>query len=376
MKIYKEKQFLIFEYEDGKTCKYDFATKTAYGRSGMKVKDLRTQLRNLSVSDMIESCESASYGRFIRFVARHASPNCRPLENIGTILSRLPKYSNYEQIFSAGIEDIVGSGFKYSINDIPKALIKICKTRNITLYNDFLEYYKEIPDAYQIAYKLEYISLTDRDINRVLQESRYVNGRNRPYFNDLILNYGYNAKSLMKYIDTLKTLEAIDDTRYVIRELYDYARMASQISPKYDRHPKHFLTTMKIASRNFNRLSTTYDESKFAQRIDTSMERTIGDYVFIYPKSTQDIKDEAVQQNNCVSSYINSVINGHCHILFMRRKAFPEVSLITIEVRNGQIIQALKRFNHEISDGQRDVVNKWNEWYANVLEQREKEKVA
>lgn len=154
MKIYKEKQFLIFEYEDGKTCKYDFATKTAYGRSGMKVKDLRTQLRNLSVSDMIESCESASYGRFIRFVARHASPNCRTLENIGTILSRLPKYSNYEQIFSAGIEDIVGSGFKYSINDIPKALIKICKTRNITLYNDFLEYYKEIPDAYQIAYKL------------------------------------------------------------------------------------------------------------------------------------------------------------------------------------------------------------------------------
>ena len=34
MKIYKEKQFLVFDFENGKTVKYDFSTKQAIGISG------------------------------------------------------------------------------------------------------------------------------------------------------------------------------------------------------------------------------------------------------------------------------------------------------------------------------------------------------
>lgn len=54
-----------------------------------------------------------------------------------------------------------------------------------------------------------------------------------------------------------------------------------------------------------------------------------------YPNSTQDIKDESVSQNNCVASYIDKVIDGECHILFLRKKDNPSQSLITIEIRNG-----------------------------------------
>lgn len=48
------------------------------------------------------------------------------ISNIGTILDRVPRYSNYEQLFSAGIDEIVGNDFSYKINDIPKGLIKLC----------------------------------------------------------------------------------------------------------------------------------------------------------------------------------------------------------------------------------------------------------
>ena len=97
------------------------------------------------------------------------------------------------------------------------------------------------------------------------------------------------------------------------------------------------------------------------------MEHTFGDYTFIYPESTQDIKDEAVNQNNCVASYIKNVINGNCHILFLRKKDNPTKSLVTIEVRNNKIVQARRRFNDPVTREQQTVIDKWNNWYSRKI---------
>ncbi|WP_262743874.1 PcfJ domain-containing protein, partial [Clostridioides difficile] len=39
---------------------------------------------------------------------------------------------------------------------------------------------------------------------------------------------------------------------------------------------------------------------------------------------------------NCVSSYIQNVIDGKCHILFMRKKDNLSKSLVTIEVKKAK----------------------------------------
>lgn len=351
MKIYKDKQFLVFDFEDGKNVKYDFATKTAIGKKGKPVANLCSQLSGLTINELIDCCEDVQYGKFVKFVKVHGDYNNRGIYNIGTILSRIPKFAKFEQIFSAGIEDIVDSRFKYSINDIPKALIKLCKTHKIILSNLFLEFYRYNPDGYLLAYNLEYISLTDEDIKNILTSYDIKWNRetyNHDYFsrfNVLIDEYGYTAKALMNYIDYCKTYEAIDNMDYLLKELLDYASMMKRISPKFDKYPRHFLTTHKIACRNYNRLKEQFDEEDFKQHIDKNMEHIFGDYVFIYPETTQDIKDEAVSQNNCVASYIRKVINGECHILFLRKKDNPTKSLVTIEVRDDKIVQARQRFN-------------------------------
>lgn len=376
MKIYKEKQFLIFDFEDGKTVKYNFASKEAIGKKGKPVKNLCSQLRGLNIDQLYECCVDKQYGKFLKFVKRNESCDYE-ISNIGTILDRVPYYSKFEQIFSAGIEDIIDNrNFSHSINDIPKALIKLCKTHSIKLSDKFLECYKTNPDGYQLAYKLEYISLTDEDIYKVLSHrssvKKFYGTRYYDYeyvyfstFNNLIEEYGYTAKGLMNYIDYLKTYEAIEDVEFVMRELYDYANMMKQISNKFDKYPRHFLTTHKIACRNYNRLKQEFDEEKFKNRIDKSMEKTFGDYRFIYPNCTQDIKDESVQMSNCVSSYVDKVIDGRCHILFLRHKDNLDKSLVTIEVRNGAIVQALQRYNHPLTSEQKVIVEKWNTWYAN-----------
>lgn len=373
MKIYKEKQFLIFDFEDGKTVKYDFATKTCIGKKGKPVNNLCTQLRGLTIDELCNSCVDEQYGKFLRFVKRNGAEYGCSINNIGTILDRVPRFSKFEQIFSAGVEDIVNSDFQYGINDIPKSLVKMCKLHNIKLSNRLLEFYKQNPDAYFLAYNLDYISLDDRDILDILTsyDSKW-DSRTWDYvyysrFIRLINDYGYTAKSLLTYLDHLKTFEAIEGMDWMLRELEDYAKMMKEISPKFDKYPRHFLTTHKIASRNYNRLKHKFDEEKFKNRINPEMERTFGEYRFIYPRCIQDIKDESVQMSNCVSSYVQKVIDGHCDILFLRYKDSPDKSLVTIEVRNGKIVQALQKYNHPLTNEQQEIVNKWNKWYSNKI---------
>ena len=125
MKIYKEKQYLIFDFEDGKTVKYDFATKTCIGKKGKPVVNLCSQLSGLTINQLCECCVDKQYGKFLKFIKNNGGEYGRTISNIGTVLDRVPRFARYEQIFSAGVDDIIDDSFKYTINDIPKSVIKL-----------------------------------------------------------------------------------------------------------------------------------------------------------------------------------------------------------------------------------------------------------
>ena len=364
MKVYKEKQYLIFDFEDGRNVKYDFATQLAIGIKGNYVKNLQGQLRGVSICKMCESCEDKNYASFLRFVDRHE----HYLTNVGTLLNRVPKYSRFEQIFSAGlnIHYYEGTSFMYSISTIPKSLIKLCRTYDIPLRNKLVLFYKENQDAHLIPFQLDFVSLSQQDIISIwlAHNQHYIRETMqylyKSYFNMLVNDFGYNAKDLWMYLDRIKTYEAIEDMSFLIQELYDYANMMHQLSDKYDKYPRHFLTTHKIACRNYNRMKKEFSEEIFKKRITKQYECTFGDYIFIYPKSTQDIKQEACMQNNCVASYIDRVINGECHILFLRKKDRPSDSLVTIEVRDNHIVQARRRFNDPVTPEDQVAIDAFN----------------
>lgn len=367
-KVYKEKQYLIFDFEDGRNVKYDFSTKTAIGIKGKPVKDLKSQLKGINMNQIIEYCQDKNYAKFLKFVQNKYSYN---ICNIGTILSHVPEYANFEQIFSAGIGDSVNMPFTKTINDIPKSLLKISHMRNVGISDFTCACWSKNPDAHLIGYNLEYLSLNDEDIYWIWRssDSYYDHDEDKwkyySYFNELIDRYGYSAKALFLYIDNLKTYEAIDDMRFIMCELKDYATMMSEISPVFDKYPRNFLTTHKIATRNYNRLKQKFDEDLFKKQINKDFEYKFKDYCFIYPDSTQDIKNEAVQQNNCVASYIDKVIRGECHIMFLRNRKMPDKSLVTIEIRNNRIVQAKRRFNDPVTIEDQQAIDAWNKKFSN-----------
>lgn len=101
IKIYKERQYLIFDFENGKRVKYDLSKKQAIGVSGKPVKDLKTQLHGITMNEVIECCEDKQYGKFLNFIQKRYPYD---ISNIGTILSHVPDYAHYEQIFLPGLK--------------------------------------------------------------------------------------------------------------------------------------------------------------------------------------------------------------------------------------------------------------------------------
>lgn len=381
IKSYKEHQFLVFELEDGKTVKYNLATGESIGKSGKVVKDICTQLRGYNLLDIIHSFQDDKYREFLKFIDKRVNSSsakgyCRSygrvdkIRNIGSFLKRIDDYNEYEQFFAAGLNNIAYP-LEYKFKEIPKGLFKLVREYDLKITNELIKSYIDYPNLFINLLNKEYYSIKHEAIAKLITYDLCFNYRNSTYYygysNDykerfmsLINEYNYKPKSLLKHLDNLITYEALDSLENIINEFYDYVKMMSAITNKYEKYPKNFLTTHKIACRNYNRLKIEYSEEIFNKRKDKSLEFTYGNYKIIYPKTTDDIKEEGISLNHCVSSYIGSVIDGKCHILFLREKDELDKSLVTLEIRNNKVIQARGKFNRDVNKKEQMVIDEYN----------------
>ena len=333
----KDGRYIVFEFEDGKTVKYDLATGKTYGKSGREVKSISSQLSGYDLLSTIEAFEDKRYRNFLKFLDKNfinrskANEGCgwsyrqsdrrvNRYTNIGSFLSHVQEYSMFEQYFSAGIEKI-DVNFTRKINEVPKGLLKIVREKGIGLDEKLYQTYIARPDDVAWALTYEFTSMSIWNVIAIIVERSargYYLTRTQKF--EELLNWGWQYRSTLLYVDRLMTLEALDYN--IVDEVYDYANMMRKITPRYEKYPRNFLTTHKIAVRNYNRLKEQFNEELF-QKIRSEnkwMEYSDGDYSMIYPESTEAIKEEGVRQNHCVASYIGRVLDGQCHIMFLREK--------------------------------------------------------
>ena len=64
------------------------------------------------------------------------------------------------------------------------------------------------------------------------------------------------------------------------------------------------------------------------------------DLMVIPPHSSKELIDEGTALRHCVGRYVKRVAQRECVILFVRKVAEPDKSICTIEVRDGQVMQA------------------------------------
>lgn len=363
----KHLEFYMDGVHDSFVVKYDLSTGTYIGKSGHPVKNLNRYFCNMTVSDIIETFDDERYRNYLSFCWNNIRRG--HISNMGTFLQSVRKYANFEQVFSAGVTK-VSKYFSLPIRDVPKGLLDIIRSsdndgdRNrygyggLKLDDALVYFYKKDPDFARFVLTHEFTTLNTGGIIDMLGVREH-NIENRNYWR-LINQRGYDPEKLLLYLDDLHTYEALDWLSGTVKELEDYARMMNSITDKYEKFPRNFLTTHRIATRNYQRYQKEYEEELFLKRIDKSLEYADDTYKLIYPKTTQDIKEEGVRQNHCVASYIQSVLDGKCHIMFLRRKDELDKNLITVEIRDGVIVQSRGAYNRTPSREERGFIDHYN----------------
>lgn len=182
---------------------------------------------------------------------------------------------------------------------------------------------------------------------------------------------GYkNVEHLTNYIcRRVKLEQGLDAPVEVARYLYDYVRiMKNELGFKHEKYPTSLKKVHDIAVMNnevLNQNKTTSAGAKFDEIIIkedyTGLEMEDELLSVIAPKSSQDLIKEGESLSHCVASYVKDVANGLCKVLFLRFTKEPELSYMTIEVRNNEIKQFKGFSNRKATDIDLDFIKKWAE---------------
>lgn len=172
-----------------------------------------------------------------------------------------------------------------------------------------------------------------------------------------ILNMKFNGEKLytfdqlITYLDRCDMFQAISahDSISILR---DYLNMSIQSNIKPITNSGSLKREHDIAARNFQITLSSVQEENFIKKA-----KELEEYAYeneklkvIVPKTPKDLILEGQNNNNCIGSYVNSFINGHSKIFFIRWKSNIEQSYVSLEMRGFNVTQAYLSSNRLITN--------------------------
>ena len=82
----------------------------------------------------------------------------------------------------------------------------------------------------------------------------------------------------------------------------------------------------------------------------------------------QSVVQEGASLNHCVASYVDGMVNEEYAILFLRKKEDLEKSLVTLQVRDGRVVQARGQSNRAPTKEEQEAIDGF---HASLEKQKE-----
>ena len=134
-------------------------------------------------------------------------------------------------------------------------------------------------------------------------------------------------------------------------EYYDYLKFVNalgiNLKDKSIKYPKNIEESHDKYLKQYNEQKDELLNKNIKKRYMELKSNTFSDknYIIRAAKSYEDMKDESKQMNNCVRTYAEDYSNSECDIYFMRLICDKNKSLVTVEVRNNEIVQKRTKNN-------------------------------
>ncbi len=149
------------------------------------------------------------------------------------------------------------------------------------------------------------------------------------------------------------------------RQKYDLADLR-QIDPIYDRYIKNLKDPWGDPTVQKIRMFLLHNREEYDSQIrrsnrkrDESWQEREEKYIIRYPQTINDFCREGVYMQNCLLTYIGALIENDTTILFMRRADNVNEPFITLEIFDGQLMQAYHRFNRDCDEEEADWIRRY-----------------
>ena len=233
-----------------------------------------------------------------------------------------------------------------SIFGVPKTVYPFMKRNNITYRQLKILRLLQEPNIKKIHYLETFTSYYDDQMENLEEISKYIKL-------DRFIQYSkmkHHKIDIHMYKDYLRFAKLLGldlkNNRYIFPK--NLKKSHDELEKQYEINNKK-IVNLAIIKRSNELLKNTYKDDKF---------------IVLPATSVKDLQNESSQQNNCVRTYAERYAEGICDIYFMRKISEPNKSLVTVEVRNNEIVQSRIKNNNLPNEKQMEFLKKWQQ---NVL---------
>ena len=174
-----------------------------------------------------------------------------------------------------------------------------------------------------------------------------------------ILNKYYKFGKFCKYVVDESINQGFSSIESFCSTLKDYVAMCSRYGTKPTLSSSDLIKAHNIVKRNHQLTFTLEQTEKFVSKYKGFKPTVIEDYIIVAPENPFDMQKEGDNLNHCIAFYIKKVIDDECKIVFLRDKDHPDESLVTVEIRDGAIVQAKGMLNRDITEEERDILREY-----------------
>lgn len=334
MNITKERNFIRFTTDEGKTYSINLANGELIGLRGLPIKTYPKK------GDMVRALRHANtnlYTALAIAMERYTSPSYLTREGVRAV------FQGAERLDGVNIPNLDLRYIDYyaDINEH---------------FNDFLTYVRQDADNATNYHHGDFMNwLTFRKSSAKL--GALANVITPALYRDYI-----NCSN--KNEDEISLAEWDIVAYYGIRcKVYKFCGGARKIANYI-----HWCEEMNIEPQKINNFTRVYVETEMEykrrkEEIDNAKfcanyakhtkawDFTFGDYTIVVPSRGQDLIDEGNNMHHCVGSYVGRVVEGDTHIVFVRKKDTPNKCYITAQVSTtGDIGQYYLAYDRRITE--------------------------
>lgn len=169
---------------------------------------------------------------------------------------------------------------------------------------------------------------------------------------NLLCKYNYKINDIYSYLQHAWTTQALMP-KEVIETLHDVARMSNLAEIEVNKFPRSLVMTHDVLMRDFKYVQNEVLNREYLTIVDDLTKRFSfenDEFIIRVPQQLNEILKEGSELKHCVASYADAVASGETIVLFLRRKNYPNVSFMTIEIRD-EVVKQLKGFkNRPLTD--------------------------